>query len=267
MILAMIFFAWSHSRAQAEACDAYLRYFAWRLQANQPKPPDLVEVSSKSLFQNEVVILVGPAGSLKGTLAQRLVAQHGFRTFSVGEALRSELDRKTDLGLQAEPYMRQGKNAPDEVVGPVISRFFGSLKGGENILLDGFPRNLGQVALLEASLKSSGRKVTRVLFFDVSLETSLARILGRLVCGSCKSVFHSTFVPPKGAGICDHCGGVLSQRLDDSEEQARARWETYQRDTAPLVTYYREAGLLVELNANQEADGVEAQILQAFRGQ
>jgi adenylate kinase len=190
------------------------------------------------------VILLGPPGSGKGTQAQKIAEQYHIPQISTGDILRGAVKERTPLGVEAQGYMDQGKLVPDEVVvGIVRERLMAAdCKGG--FILDGFPRTLPQAEALDVTLGEMKRGIDHVISIEVDNEELLRRLTGRRTCRTCGAMFHLMFNPPKKDGICDQCGGDLYQRDDDQEATIRARLQVYEEQTAPLIAYYREKGLL-----------------------
>ncbi len=197
------------------------------------------------------VVLLGPPGAGKGTLAVQLAQCLGVLHLSTGDLLRDEVARGTPLGRQAEGYMKRGELVPDEVVLAMVKE---RVNGERGVLLDGFPRTLAQARGLEAFLK-----VDKVVYLAISKEEVVRRLSSRRVCTRCGAVFNLVTQPPQQAERCDRCQGPLAVRPDDRPEVVARRYEVYERDSAPLVDYYRRQGLLVEVNAAQSPEAVRAQ--------
>ena len=132
-------------------------------------------------------------------------------------------------------------------------------------VLDGFPRTVTQAEALDGLLRRRGQELDRVIFFDVSRDELLRRLTGRRICRQCGTAFHLVSAPPKVAGRCDQCGGELYQREDDAESTVARRLDVYQTQTAPLLDYYKERGLLVRVRGEGSVDEVAAQIQKAVR--
>jgi len=175
----------------------------------------------------------------------------GLLHLSTGDLLRDEVARGTPLGRQAEGYMKRGELVPDEVVLAMVKERVNGVRG---VLLDGFPRTLAQARGLEAFLK-----VDKVVYLAISKEEVVRRLSSRRVCTRCGAVFNLVTQPPQQADRCDRCQGPLAVRPDDRPEVVARRYEVYERDSAPLVDYYRRQGLLVEVNAAQSPEAVGAQ--------
>jgi adenylate kinase len=206
------------------------------------------------------LILLGPPGAGKGTQAERLGADFALAHISTGDMLRAQLAQGTELGQQAEKYMNAGELVPDEVILGMIGQRIGEQDAREGFLLDGFPRNTSQADALAATLADSGRRLTAVLLIDVPDEVLVRRLAGRRVCLKNGHVYHVELDPPKREGVCDQDGSRLIQRDDDMQETIRRRLEVYARQTAPLIDYYENAGLLRRFDGQRNPDEVHVHI-------
>jgi adenylate kinase len=195
------------------------------------------------------VIFLGPPGSGKGTQAKRMQDAHGLPQVSTGDLLRQAVRDGTELGRQAKEYMNSGGLVPDELVIALLLERIGQVDCRSGLILDGFPRTLAQAEALEAALEAKRQPIDAVVNFEIDLGELVERLVGRRVCPNGHGEWHVRFNPPRTEGRCDVCGEALIQREDDQEERIRTRMETYKRDTAPLVEFYRERGLLRTINA------------------
>ena len=195
------------------------------------------------------VIFLGPPGSGKGTQAKRMQDAHGLPQVSTGDLLRQAVRDGTELGRQAKGFMDSGGLVPDELVIALLLERIGQADCRSGLILDGFPRTLAQAEALEAALEAKGQPIDAVVNFEIDLGELVERLVGRRVCPNGHGEWHVRFNPPRTEGRCDVCGEALIQREDDREERIRTRMETYKRDTAPLVEFYRERGLLRTINA------------------
>jgi adenylate kinase len=195
------------------------------------------------------VIFLGPPGSGKGTQAKRMQDAHGLPQVSTGDLLRQAVRDGTELGRQAKEYMNSGGLVPDELVIALLLERIGQVDCRSGLILDGFPRTLAQAEALEAALEAKRQPIDAVVNFEIDLGELVERLVGRRVCPNGHGEWHVRFNPPRTEGRCDVCGEALIQREDDREERIRTRMETYKRDTAPLVEFYRERGLLRTINA------------------
>jgi adenylate kinase len=192
------------------------------------------------------VILLGGPGAGKGTQAERIVARYHLPHISTGEMLRAAVDQGTEMGRAAQRFMEAGELVPDEVVIGVVHDRLAEPDARRGFLLDGFPRTLAQAERLDAILAEAGRRVTHVVLIDVPEDELVQRIAGRRSCTVCGKLYNVTFDPPRQEGVCDVCDAALVQRADDNEETVRNRLAVYRAQTAPLIGYYLEKGVLGE---------------------
>lgn len=190
------------------------------------------------------LILLGPPGAGKGTQAERLVADFDLPYYATGDILRAAVKDGTELGRQAKEYMDRGDLVPDEVICGVIMERVDSDEARDGFLLDGFPRTVGQANVLERGLEALGRRLTAALLLDVPDEEVVRRLSGRRVCVKSGHLYHVEFDPPKHDDVCDQDGSRLIQRDDDKPETIRRRLDVYHEQTAPLIDYYEERGIL-----------------------
>lgn len=208
----------------------------------------------------DFVVLLGPPGAGKGTQAELLAQALGVPHISSGELFREHLSRGTALGLLAREYIEQGGLVPDDVtVGMVIERL-GQPDCHTGVILDGFPRTLGQAVALDGALSQRGQHVTVVPLIQARDEQVIRRLTARRTCQSCEAVYNLVFNPPCVEGVCDACGGKLYQRDDDNPETVHHRLYTYYKETAPLIGYYFAKGLLVEVNGEQTIEAVQTDL-------
>ncbi|MFZ8863122.1 MAG: adenylate kinase [Thermocrinis sp.] len=198
-----------------------------------------------------ILVFLGPPGAGKGTQAKLLSQRMGFLHLSTGDLLREAVKNQTPLGKKAKEYMDRGELVPDELIVQLIEE---TMPKDGNVILDGFPRTVNQALALEEMLRVKGKKISKVLFFDVPDEVIIDRLSGRRVCSKCGAVYHVKYNPPKVEGVCDLCGGTLVQRDDDKEEVVRKRLEVYRKQTQPLIEFYQERGIIYKLDAGK---GVE----------
>ena len=209
-------------------------------------------------------MLFGAPGAGKGTQCQMLTEQLGVSHIGSGDLFRHNLQNETPLGLRAAEYMNQGLLVPDEVTINMILERVLSLQKEEGFILDGFPRNYNQAEALEEALERRSRKLDKVVFIDVP-EPELVRRLGqRYLCRQCQAPH--TVVEPKAAADrrCRHCGGELSQRVDDGPEPVKRRVQVFQAETLPLLDYYRARGLLVDIPGMDTVEEVNNRVLAAL---
>ncbi|MGI8559491.1 MAG: adenylate kinase [Solirubrobacteraceae bacterium] len=190
------------------------------------------------------LILLGPPGAGKGTQAARLTGDFGLPHIATGDILRAAVSDGTELGAQARDYMDAGDLVPDQVIIGVILERLEDDDARDGFLLDGFPRTIEQADALANALAERELRLTATLLIEVSDEELVRRISGRRVSKKSGRVYHVAFDPPKHEGRCDVDGSELVQREDDREEVVRKRLAVYHSQTAPLVDYYEQRGLL-----------------------
>ena len=209
--------------------------------------------------------LLGPPGAGKGTQAAFLEERYGVVHIATGDILREARAAGTPLGLLAKEYMDRGELVPDEVViGLVRERLQQADVREKGFLLDGFPRTVPQAEALDRLLAELGQPLQAVLRLRVDPELLTRRLTLRRSCPACGAVYHLENRPPKVEGRCDACGGELVQRPDDAEETVRNRLAVYERQTAPLVSYYRERGLLREIEGERSIEEVRRAIVETL---
>lgn len=211
------------------------------------------------------VIFFGPPGCGKGTQAQRLHDRLGLPHLSTGDMLRAAIGAGTEVGRRAKAIMEAGELVPDEVVIGIIAERVEQPDCADGFMLDGFPRNVPQADALEALLAGRGMAVDRVIEIQVDDEILVRRVAGRFTCAACGAGYHDEFQPTKTAGTCDQCGeSEFIRRPDDNAETMRARLKTYHDQTAPLLPYYRDKGLLSSVDGMASVDDVADQIAAAL---
>lgn len=211
------------------------------------------------------VIFFGPPGCGKGTQAQRLHDRLGLPHLSTGDMLRAAIGAGTEVGQRVKAIMETGELVPDEVVIGIIAERVEQPDCADGFMLDGFPRNVPQADALEALLAGRGMAVDRVIEIQVDDEILVRRVAGRFTCAACGAGYHDEFQPTKTAGTCDQCGeSEFIRRPDDNAETMRARLKTYHDQTAPLLPYYRDKGLLSSVDGMASVDDVADQIAAAL---
>lgn len=207
------------------------------------------------------VILLGPPGAGKGTQAQRLEERRGLKHLSTGDMLRAAAASGSAIGREIKGIMDRGALVPDEVIVRMIADRIGEPDCAQGVLLDGFPRTVGQAEALDGILSQRGLKLDRVIQLTVDNDAVVDRIGGRFSCKACGTGYHDRYRPTAKAGICDKCGGTeLLRRSDDQPETVRARLEAYERQTAPLLPYYQARGVLREVDGMASIDDVTKQM-------
>jgi adenylate kinase len=209
------------------------------------------------------VAFLGPPGAGKGTQARELAQAWRVPQIATGDILREAVAAGTPLGHEVKRYMDQGALVPDDVIVAVVKERLARPDARRGFVLDGFPRTIGQAEALTQILKELGQELDAVVYFDVPEAELLRRLTGRRVCRQCGSTFHMVSAPPAKPGVCDRCGGPLYQREDDSEATVANRLRVYERQTAPLLDYYLDRGLLRSVRGDGTMAAVGAAIRQA----
>lgn len=211
------------------------------------------------------VVLMGGPGAGKGTQAKRLEKALGLPQIATGDLFRENLKNVTELGRLAQSYMDAGELVPDEVTVAMVKERLSRQDAINGAILDGFPRTLSQADALAKLLADMGAAVNVVPYIHVKPELLLKRLAGRWTCKVCGHVYHILFSPPERPGICDLDGSELYQRDDDTEETQRRRIQVYFRQTAPLLDYYRDQGLLVEVDGDQSIEKLQEELIRVVR--
>ncbi|MBS3735747.1 adenylate kinase [Candidatus Bipolaricaulota bacterium] len=207
-------------------------------------------------YQEPNVVLLGGPGAGKGTQAEKLLEDRDMQHLATGDILRDEVDKGTELGLEAKKYMDKGELVPDDLVVDMVQKRLTDQKG---YLFDGFPRTIDQAKALDDVVD-----LDLVAYIKISESEAVRRLSSRRVCSDCGKIFNTIFKPPEREGVCDECGGDLYQRDDDKPKVIRDRFETFLDETAPLIDFYRERGLLEEIDGEQEPDEVQKDIKSAL---
>ena len=207
------------------------------------------------------IVLLGPPGVGKGTQAKNIAESTGLPHISSGDLFRENIKNATELGKLAQSFMNKGDLVPDDVTIGMIRDRLSRPDCKDGALLDGFPRTTVQAEALEKLLAEFGGKVNYVPYISASEATLVERLSGRWTCKDQGHVFHEKYNPPKKPGICDLDGSPLYQRDDDKAETVTRRIQVYFAQTAPLIAYYRERGLLSEINGARPIDQVTADLL------
>ncbi|RKD25419.1 Adenylate kinase [Caminicella sporogenes DSM 14501] len=210
------------------------------------------------------LILLGPPGAGKGTQASSIVEKYNIPHISTGDIFRKNIKEGTELGKKAKEYMDKGLLVPDELVVAIVEDRLKEDDCKNGFLLDGFPRTVNQAKSLDKVLEKMNVSLNKVLNIKVDKEILVNRAVGRRICKECGRAYHIEFNPPKESGKCDVCGGQLYQRSDDKEETVAKRIEVYLKETAPLIDYYNNKGILVDINGEQDIKKVFEDIVLAL---
>ncbi|MCI0347813.1 MAG: adenylate kinase [Acidobacteriales bacterium] len=212
------------------------------------------------------VILLGPPGAGKGTQAKLMVARYGIPQISTGDLLRENVAAGTPLGKKAKAIMERGELVPDDLVVAMVEERLQRPDCQRGFILDGFPRTVAQAEWIDKFLKTKGRNWPPLVVVNVGVDYNqlLRRLTGRRTCPTCGRIYNIYFQPPRVAGVCDVDGTALVTRKDDTEQVVSERLKAYEKQTLPLVDYYRRQGRLVEVDGDRPVDEVTAAIFQAI---
>ncbi|MFL0196152.1 adenylate kinase [Clostridium sp. WILCCON 0269] len=202
------------------------------------------------------IILLGPPGAGKGTQAKFISEEYFIPHISTGDIFRKNISEKTPLGMEAKKYLDEGKLVPDEVTINIVKDRLSMDDCKSGFLLDGFPRTVYQAEALDAFLNSNDKKIDVTLLIDVPKELIFERMTGRRVCPSCGASYHVNFNPPKLKGKCDLCHNDIVQRKDDTEATVKDRLDIYDKQTEPLIDYYKKQGVISTVNGDGEINQV-----------
>jgi adenylate kinase len=216
---------------------------------------------------DRAVVFLGPPGAGKGTQAKELARKYGVPHLSTGDMLRENIAKCTPLGERAKPIMEHGELVPDSLVLKMVAQRIEEPDCAHGFVFDGFPRTVAQAQYLGELLKQHGYKRALVIHFAIDPALVLRRITGRRMCKVGGEIYNIYERPPKNDARCDNDGGELEQRPDDREEIVAPRLQVYEKQTAPLVAYYRRLGRLHDVDASQSVGEVAQQVLEIVRGE
>jgi len=209
------------------------------------------------------LILFGMPGVGKGTQAKILSQKHSVVHISTGDMLRANIQNGTPLGTMAKGYMEKGELVPDNLIIAMIEEVLSSPKARKGYVLDGFPRTVAQAEALETILWRANVPIDKAINIVVDEEEVVRRLSGRMTCPNCGAIYHKYNQPPKVENTCDSCGHVgLVQRNDDKEETVRHRLEVYHKSTEPVLQFYRNKGVIVDVDGAKSVEEVTASIEQ-----
>lgn len=210
------------------------------------------------------VVLLGPPGAGKGTQAKLLREKFEACQISTGDILRQAVVDQSPLGKEASEYIKRGDLVPDGVIVKLVAERLKEKDCAPGFILDGFPRTLAQAESLEQILQKMGLELQSVLLVQVPHAVIIERLAGRRICKNCGTLYHLHFNPSARGTVCDHCGGELWQRDDDREETITARLKVYDNQTAPLIDYYRQRGLLKEIDGVGNVEDIRHRLIRAL---
>lgn len=209
------------------------------------------------------ILIMGPAGSGKGTMSERIRDHFQIPHISTGDMFRENIKKKTGLGLTAQSYINDGKLVPDSLTVAMVKDRIDKDDCSAGYLLDGFPRSLPQAMEL-GKIATGDKSVELVLNLTIPFDELVNRITGRRLCKGCGSIYHTIAHPSKVEGVCDNCGGQLYQRADDTVESLKVRLTEYENNTRPVLDYYSKKGLVVNIDASLPIDEVWQQVKKAL---
>lgn len=211
------------------------------------------------------IVLMGGPGAGKGTQARILKRSLEIPQVASGDLFREHLKNKTELGQLAKQYIDAGKLVPDDVTVEMVRERLSRADCADGAILDGFPRTISQAKALDKIFMEKDNPIVIVPYIHVDPDVLLRRLAGRWTCTQCGHVFHTEFDPPKVEGICDFDGSPLYQREDDTEETQKRRIEVFFEQTTPILDYYRDKDLLVEIDGNQSINEVQRDLIVEIR--
>lgn len=200
------------------------------------------------------IVLLGAPGAGKGTQAQRLVADYGVAHISTGDLLRAAVKAQSELGVAAKKYMDAGELVPDQLVIDLVKERLAADDAQKGFILDGFPRNTTQAVTLDTELAAMGRELDGALLVDVPAEVIIDRLSSRRTCRDCG------YTAGPDTTVCPSCAGEMYQRDDDKPETIKNRLDVYEKNTSPLVEYYRGQGILKVVDGNRDIDLVHTDV-------
>ena len=213
------------------------------------------------------LIFLGPPGAGKGTQAKRIEQVHNLVQLSTGDMLRAAIASGSEVGKQAKAVMDGGNLVSDDIVVGIVSERLKDDDLANGFILDGFPRTVGQAKSLDEILDAQGEALDAVVSIDVDDDLLVDRITGRYTCANCGKGYHDMFERPQTEGVCDRCGSTaFTRRADDNAETVRERLKAYHAETAPLLPYYAEKGILKTIDGMAEIEQVTGQIDEVLSG-
>jgi len=214
----------------------------------------------------KAIILLGAPGAGKGTMAEAVRAATVYAHVSTGDMLRAAIKEGSEVGKEAAAYMSKGELVPDKLIVEIVMRRIDQGGSDASYMFDGFPRTLEQARLLDMEFKKRNAAIEKVFLLDVPREVAIQRLAGRRICRKCGANFHVQNIPPKKAGVCDCCGGQLEQRPDDTEATVLNRLEVFNQQTAALIAYYKNRGILTRIDSARPRQETVAEIMRYLKG-
>lgn len=210
------------------------------------------------------LILLGPPGAGKGTQASSIVAEYGITHISTGDIFRHNIKNETELGKKVKSYLDNGQLVPDELTIDLVWDRLSNDDCKNGFLLDGFPRTINQAEALQKGLEERGLKLDKVINIDVDKNILVKRLSGRRVCKNCGETYHVDNKPTLKDGVCDKCSGEVIQRADDNEKTVLDRIEVYEKQTFPLIDFYKNLGLILTVDGTLSIEDVFSQIKESL---
>lgn len=215
------------------------------------------------------LIFLGPPACGKGTQTNKLAEYLKFPHVDTGSLLRNEIKNNTEAGIEAKKFIDKGQLVPVDLVARIIKNRLAQDDCKDGYILDGYPRSVEQadkLDIINKEINSNNNDVDfRAIYFDIDTKVLVERIVNRRSCPVCGEIYNLEFKPPKKEGICDNDGAALVQRKDDTREVAESRFETYFHETAPLIDYYKNKGVLKTIDANGTIDEVWERLLNVIK--
>lgn len=212
------------------------------------------------------IFIMGAPGSGKGTFSSKIKEEYNLNHISTGDIFRANISQGTELGLQAKAYAEQGKLVPDEITNKMVKDYLATLSDKKNgYLLDGYPRTLDQAKAFEEMTDGTDLAVDVILAMDVPTDVLTRRITGRRTCKECGEIYNIYSKPTKVEGVCDRCGGELTQRKDDNEESLKVRLDEYSNNTKPVIDYYEKKNMVSHINADASMDEIWSSVKEALK--
>lgn len=212
------------------------------------------------------IFIMGAPGSGKGTFSSKIKEEYNLNHISTGDIFRANISQGTELGLQAKAYAEQGKLVPDEITNKMVKDYLATLSDKKNgYLLDGYPRTLDQAKAFEEMTDGTDLAVDVILAMDVPTDVLTRRITGRRTCKDCGEIYNIYSKPTKVEGVCDRCGGELTQRKDDNEESLKVRLDEYSNNTESVIDYYEKKNMVSHINADASMDEIWSSVKEALK--
>lgn len=212
------------------------------------------------------IVLLGPPGAGKGTQAANLKNELNIPHISTGDIFRNNIKNGTELGKEVQDYLAKGELVPDELTTSIVWDRLDQEDCKDGFLLDGFPRTINQANALKEGLEKRNIELDAVVNIHVPADVLIKRLSGRRVCTGCGATYHVDSNPTAVDGVCDKCSSDVIQRSDDSEETVKNRIEVYEKETAPLIDFYTNEGLIRSFDGTQDINAITEDILQSLKG-